>query len=199
MNNIIMELLLYIVLAVVFFCIVKILLDRTYLENLEMRLSTLTGKMYGVQEMLPNSDDSVEMIAKLDIFINQFTRYLDSKYPNDKKVKRLVNRIADTKFEESEYEKDVSSYTVNKGEMIKFCVRHKNDDKDHHDFDTLLFVVIHELAHVVSITKGHNQEFLENFKWLLKEASQSGLYHPQDYSKRPITYCGVRVTNNPML
>lgn len=199
MNYIIFEILLYIVLAIIFFCIVKILLDRNYLETLEMRLSTLTGKMYGVQEMLPNSDDSVEMIAKLDIFINQFVRYLDSKYPNDKKVKRLVNRIAETKFEESEYEPDVSSYTVNKGEMIKFCVRHKNDDKDHHDFDTLLFVVIHELAHVVSITKGHNQEFLENFKWLLKEASQSGLYYPQDYSKRPITYCGVRVTNNPML
>ena len=194
-----MELLLYIVLVLIIFCIVKILLDKGIIETLEMRMSSLTGKMYGIQEMLPNSDDSVEMIAKLDMFINQFTRYLDSKYPNDSKVKRLVNRLVDTKFEESEYEPDVSSYTVNKGEMIKLCVRHKNENNDHHDYDTLLFVVIHELAHVASITKGHNKEFLDNFKWLLKEANQSGLYHPQDYSKSPITYCGVRVTNNPML
>lgn len=168
-------------------------------ENLEMRKSTINGKKYGIQEMLTNADDTSDILAKLDIFIDKFVAYLDGKYRNDNRVKRLVYRLHDTKIEESPFKEDTSSYTINKGELMALCVRHKTGDNAFHDYQTLLFVVIHELAHVASITKGHNAEFLTNFKWLLKEADESGMYTPQDYSKEPITYCGVKVTNNPML
>ena len=41
-------------------------------------------------------------------------------------------------------------------------------------------------------------EFIENFKFLLKEAVAMGYYSPVDYSKNPFLYCGkVKVTNNP--
>ena len=169
------------------------------LENLEMQKSSLNGRSYGIQEMLPNADDAADVIAKLDIFIDKFVAYLDGKYPNDKRVKRLVYRLHDTKIEESPFKDGTSSYTINKGELMALCVREKNKSKDFHDYQTLLFVVIHELAHVASVTKGHNAEFLKNFKWLLIEADESGMYYPQDYSTSPITYCGVKVTNNPML
>jgi hypothetical protein len=168
-------------------------------ENLEMRKSSINGKKYGIQEMLTNADDTSDILAKLDIFIDKFIVYLDGKYRNDNRVKRLVYRLHDTKIEESPFKEDTSSYTINKGELMALCVRHKTGDNAFHDYQTLLFVVIHELAHVASITKGHNTEFLTNFKWLLKEADESGMYIPQDYSKEPITYCGVKVTNNPML
>ena len=68
------------------------------LENLEMQKSSLNGRSYGIQEMLPNADDAVDVIAKLDIFIDKFVAYLDGKYPNDKRVKRLVYRLHDTKI-----------------------------------------------------------------------------------------------------
>lgn len=168
-------------------------------ENLEMRKSSINGKKYGIQEMLTNADDTSDILAKLDIFIDKFVAYLDGKYRNDNRVKRLVYRLHDTKIEESPFKEDTSSYTINKGELMALCVRHKTGDNAFHDYQTLLFVVIHELAHVASITKGHNAEFLTNFKWLLKEADESGMYTPHDYSKEPITYCGVKVTNNPML
>ena len=41
------------------------------------------------------------------------------------------------------------------------------------------------------------EEFVENFKWLLQNANKLGYYEPVNYQKSPITYCGVKVTNNP--
>ena len=94
-------------------------------------------------------------------------------------------------------EEGVSSYTINKGELISMCVRHKKKNKNFHDYQTLLFVLIHELAHVASISKGHNKEFMTNFKFLLDHAGESKMDYAQNYSNSPITYCGVKVTNNP--
>ena len=178
----------------ILFCVIFL---RYGIEALENRYSNVSKKSYYIREELPNSDETADVIGKLELFIDKFVAYLDSKAPNDKRVKRLKDRLYDIRLEESKFEPGTSSYTINKGELISMCVRHKNEDKDFHDYQTLLFVVIHELAHVASISKGHNKEFLDNFKFLLKHAVESGKYHPVDYSKNPITYCGVKVTNNP--
>lgn len=175
-----------------------ILALQKYAEPLEMRRSTVNGKSYGVQEMLPNANLTADRIAKLEQFSNDLMNYLSARHPKDVRTKRLLDNLAEIKMEESPFEDDTSSYTVNKGELIALCIRNK-EDKDFHDWNTLLFVLIHELAHVASISTGHNQEFVRNFKWLLEQANAAGLYQPVDYSQNPITYCGVRVTNNPML
>lgn len=170
---------------------------RYGIEALENRYSNVSKKSYYIREELPNSDETADVIGKLELFIDKFIAYLDSKSPNDKRVKRLKDRLYDVKIEESPMEKDVSSYTINKGELISMCVRHKKKNKNFHDYQTLLFVLIHELAHVASISKGHNREFMTNFKFLLEHAVESKMYYAQDYSNSPITYCGVKVTNNP--
>ena len=170
---------------------------RYGIEALENRYSNVSKKSYYIREELPNSDETADVIGKLELFIDKFVAYLDSKVPNDKRVKRLKDRLYDVKIEESPMEEGVSSYTINKGELISMCVRHKKKNKNFHDYQTLLFVLIHELAHVASISKGHNREFMTNFKFLLKHAVESKMYYAQDYSNSPITYCGVKVTNNP--
>ena len=175
-----------------------ILLIQKLPEALEMRRSTVNGKSYGIQEMLPNANLTADRIAKLEKFTTDFMEYLTARYTNDVRTQRLLDNLAEIKMEESPFEDDTSSYTVNKGELIALCIRNK-EDKDFHDWNTLLFVLIHELGHVASVTTGHNEEFIRNFKWLLERANEAGLYKPVDYSKSPITYCGVRVTNNPML
>lgn len=169
------------------------------IEALEMRFSDVTNKKYGIQETLPKTKEAVNMIAQMDQFIDKFVAYLDAKNPNDRRVKRLVNRTNSIKIEESPFEPDTSSYTLNKGELMAFCVRSKEEPEQLHDYQTMLFVAIHELAHVASVSRGHGAEFVSTFKWLLHQADESGMYSPVDYSKAPITYCGVRVTNNPML
>ena len=178
----------------ILFCVIFL---RYGIEALENRYSNVSKKSYYIREELPNSDETADVIGKLELFIDKFVAYLDSKAPNDKRVKRLKDRLYDVKIEESPMEEGVSSYTINKGELISMCVRHKKKNKNFHDYQTLLFVLIHELAHVASISKGHNREFMTNFKFLLEHAVESKMYYAQDYSNSPITYCGVKVTNNP--
>lgn len=164
---------------------------------LAMRHSPLTGKSYGVHDHLPEHEKTANIMAQLDQFIERLAGYVRQADPADPRTTRLLERLADTRIEEAPWEPGTSSYTLNKGELIAFCVRSK-DDHEFHDQNTLLFVVIHELAHVASVSKGHNEEFMANFRWLLEHARASGLYQPVDYSRSPITYCGVRVTNNPL-
>ena len=86
---------------------------------------------------------------------------------------------------------------INKGELMALCLRHKKGEHPFHEYNTLQFVMIHELAHVASISEGHNQEFINNFRFLLRQANALGYYDPVNYSNKPINYCGIKVTNNP--
>ena len=80
---------------------------------------------------------------------------------------------------------------------MNLCIRQKNRDKTLHEHNLLMFVIIHELAHVASESVGHNTEFYRNFKFLLKEAAEHGIYNPVNFAKSPKKYCGIKVTNNP--
>ena len=127
------------------------------------------------------------------------------KYPRDERITRLSKGFKRVKIEETTEKSndDDTSYTINKGDLISICLR-KNDAKRNdihrpfHDYNTLCFVVIHELAHIASVSEGHNSEFIDNFRFLLREAVEMNYYNPIDYNKNPFLYCGkVKVTNNP--
>lgn len=159
--------------------------------------SKIDNKEYKVQEY-DKHYVAADMLAKINKTIDDIVIALKMKYPNDKRVKRFVYRLKNTELQETEHKPNESSYTLNKGELISFCLRKKNEEKEFHGLEEpIMFVLIHELAHIMSITEGHTSEFMDNFRFLLKEVHQFGLYSPQDYSKKPITYCGVRVTHNP--
>ena len=46
--------------------------------------------------------------------------------------------------------------------------------------NTLVFVAIHELGHVMSVSVGHTDEFWNNMRYLLKHAIEQGIYIEQD-------------------
>ena len=65
------------------------------------------------------------------------------------------------------------------------------------DVNTLTFVAIHELAHIMTVSEGHKQDFWRNFKFLLEQAKDAQLYRPEDYKRKPKDYCGMTITDNP--
>jgi hypothetical protein len=191
---------LFIAIIILFALILSILYKYHLLELfLEYRNST-NGKIYGIQESLTDSTTALELLTKLDNNMMSFIKSLHDKLPNDERVKRLVRGFKHVKIEETtenEHDDD-TSYTINKGESMSLCLREGKHPRPFHDYNTLCFVIIHELAHIASVSEGHNNEFIENFKFLLKEAVSMGYYSPIDYSKNPFMYCGkVKVTNNP--
>ncbi len=154
------------------------------------------NKLYNVQ----NYNNPEEAANILSFLVSQSVSLIDTlsrKYPTNDGVTRLKEKFNPDKIREAEHENNSTSYTINKGEMMHLCLRNKNIQKSLHDKNLLMFVIIHELAHIMSESIGHNTEFYNNFKFLLKEAVQSGIYYPDNFEKNPVTYCGISVTNNP--
>jgi len=61
----------------------------------------------------------------------------------------------------------------------------------------LTFVSIHELTHVMTASTGHGDDFWENFKFLLECAKTAGIHDPMDYKRKPTSYCGMTIRDNP--
>ncbi len=113
-------------------------------------------------------------------------------------VKRLTQKFNPNNISESGAKSKHTSYSVNKGEKIIFCLRQKNEEQTFVDENTIMFVAIHELAHIMTLSIGHEPEFWNNFKILLREAVAIGIYQKEDYSKNPKPYCGITVSDNPL-
>ena len=44
---------------------------------------------------------------------------------------------------------------------------------------------------------GHQQDFWQNFKFVLINAKEFGIYDPIDYKNKPQEYCGMTIEDNP--
>ena len=89
------------------------------------------------------------------------------------------------------------AYSVNKGEELSICIREK-DTEEFIDNNTILFVAIHELSHIMTDETGHTPLFWDNMKYLLEKASSIGIYKNIDYSKHAVTYCGMKIDSPPL-
>ena len=122
---------------------------------------------------------------------------MEEKYPSRENVKRLAKNFNPKKIVEILPTSSYTAYSENKGEKIAFCTTVKKNGNKLLDENTLTFVAIHELGHVMTESIGHKKEYWENFKFLLKNAAKMGIYDPVDYKKKPKEYCGMNITDNP--
>lgn len=189
------------IILLIFFVLIILIINENKIGELFLEYrNSGNGKRYGIQEIFQDSDIALEILAKLHNNMGVFVSKLKAKYPNDERVERLVKGFNRVEIEETTEKPndDNTSYTINKGELMSLCLRENSQGRPFHDYNSLCFVIIHEMAHIASVSEGHNFEFIENFKFLLKEAVAMGYYSPVDYSKNPFLYCGkVKVTNNP--
>ena len=90
-----------------------------------------------------------------------------------------------------------TSYTVNKGHELVFCLRHKDQEESLVKLNTLMFVALHEFAHVCSKSRDHTPEFWSNFKFIIQEAIKLGIWSYENYESTPVPYCGIMITDIP--
>ena len=132
---------------------------------------------------------------------NKLQKLVDSmklKYPNDESVIRMNKKFNADNISESGKSSQYTSYSVNKGEKIVFCIRQKDENESFVDLNTITFVAIHELAHIMTKSVGHTEEFWKNFKLLLEESIIIDVYTKEKYSQNPKEYCGIKVTDSPI-
>ena len=159
--------------------------------------SSYDGKSYLVRN-LKDSKKAANLLARVRNKCIKLSKYLVKKYPNEERVKRLLLNYRPDNISESSSSSKYTSYSVNKGEKIVFCLRSRDKDEKLVDENVMMFVALHELGHVMSISIGHTEEFWTNFKFLLKEGIKAGVYTKQDFRKKPVKYCGTDITDTPL-
>ena len=112
-------------------------------------------------------------------------------------IERLIGNFNSDAFSETTPDSKYTSYSVNKGEKINFCVRSKTDDKLVKE-NIMTFVAIHELGHLMTKSIGHDPDFWNNMRLLLKIAIDNGLYKNVDFNKTPEPYCGITISDTPL-
>ena len=113
-------------------------------------------------------------------------------------VKRLKSNYNENNISESSPGNKYTSYSINKGEKLVFCLRQKDGSDDLIDINTLMFVAIHELAHLMTESIGHTPEFWNNMRFLLKIGIKINVYEKQDFMSNPVDYCGMTITDTPL-
>lgn len=173
-----------------------------YLKNrdsfdLKCVVSTVNGDKYCVRER-SNVQSAADLLAKTTDKCKQLVEYTYKKHPEKENIKRLYEGFNPKQIMETLPTSEYTAYSENKGEKLAFCLNVEKKDNNHLiDENTLLFVAIHELSHIATKSIGHKSEFWDNFKFLLKEAEDAGIYKPVDYKKKPQEYCGMKIRDNP--
>ena len=161
--------------------------------------SRVDGRIYKVRD-LPDKQEAADLLAKVRIRLGKLCDQLVAKYPSKPQVQRMQQnfRADPDRFLEATPDASHTSYSVNKGEQIHLCLRQRNGpDESLVGEHVMMFVGIHELAHTITKSIGHEPEFWNNFGWLLREAEALGLYEHQDFKAHPVAYCGVSITDQP--
>lgn len=144
-------------------------------------------------------DDSLEaanLIATVRERLLVLMEHLEKSYgKDDKRVMLLKKNFRPDRLKEGVTTPGYTSYSVNKGEQIILCLRN-NDELV--DINTLFFVVLHEFAHLATESIGHTEEFWDNFRWILEESINIGLYIKQDFNIKNVEYCGMSITSSPL-
>jgi hypothetical protein len=167
------------------------------LFQLKCVVSTVDGDKYCVRER-DNLQPAVDLLATTSAKMVELVEFLKVKDPSDDRVKRLVKNFNARKIVETLPTSEFTAYSENKGRKIAFCLnKQKENNNNLIDQNTLMFVAIHEMAHITTLSIGHNKEFWDNFKYLLIKAKECKVYDPVDYSKERTDYCGMTISDNP--
>lgn len=179
----------FIVVVILFFYLKNHYAEVTYVK------STIDGENYLVRR-LPDKQKAADVLAQLAMDVEKLIKHLLAKYPDNADVRRLYKNFDKRHISESSPDSGYTSYSVDKGRRIVLCLRQKNANNTFVDYNTLVYVCLHEAAHCMVTDIGHTPHYWETFRFILKEAIEIGLYQKEDYSKSPKDFCGIKITSS---
>tara|TARA_B100000700_G_C14869486_1_gene772683 strand:+ start:510 stop:1085 length:576 start_codon:yes stop_codon:yes gene_type:complete len=187
-------------LTVLLLCIIVVFIYMNYIRKslyLDKIESSVNGKKYYVRN-LPDKNEAADKLANIGMSLQKLIDSLDEK---DKEKGEDILRLKES-FNSDYITENIPgsmyvAYSVNKGEELSICIREK-DTENFIDNNTIIFVAIHELSHIMTDEIGHTELFWDNMKYLLEKSSLVGIYKKIDYSKYPVMYCGMEIDSTPL-
>ncbi len=178
--------------------------------NTNLVKSDVDGNSYPVVSSYEDQQKAANMIANINLFTLDLIFKLKKKYltispitPEEIKGFEIANilhkKYSPGSLSENKPTSDKdTSYTQNKGEIISLCLREKQTGKNEfHSLDIIKFVMLHELAHIVTPEITHSNLFWTNFRFLLEFCKKYDIYVAPDYGKNNQAYCGMIIRYNP--
>ena len=200
-----------IIIIVLFICLAIYFLWCNYYffdENIYIT-SQLDNKKYLIRRGRNKStyflQHSADTLAEINRRVSILITIVNDKYDLDDTknyfIDHLTNNYNFNKLSEAAYDPRYTTYTVNKDEM-HICLRTRDSNENIYDINLLMYVILHELAHMCNYNKngypiqGHGNEFKYIFKTLVTEAINANLYVYTDYRKQPVEYCGMQLNSS---
>jgi len=160
-----------------------------------------TDKRFYLVRNSPDKQEAANMLAKIRKNIIHLSDKLEEdkdKYPEYKEyIELLHSKARDIVLIESTQDSAYTSYSLNKGEQIVFCLRTKRTGNKLHDINLIMYVVLHEISHVACpIYDNHGPLFRKIFAFLTNRAIEMGLYEKRDFVSHPEEYCGMTINES---
>lgn len=186
------------IIVVLIIIILYFIISKIVFYNKSEYLKSNTNDKYYLVKDTKNKYNKVDLIDKLFNSLNVLLEELkNSNYDfKDIDIEEIQEKIKNSEILENITGSD-TSYTVNKGEKIILCLADREND-NLYSYNLLMYVLIHELAHILNTTYGHDDNFKKTFRFILEKAIELNLYTYEDYKNNPVNYCGLILNTNIM-
>ena len=170
------------------------------INNSGLTKAEFDGQIFMVQE-LPDKMKAVDLLIKLKNDLSTIAQKTLERAKDEKNSEyigymQIINdRLNTVYIREVEKDSPYTSYSVNKGEELVFCLRNK-ETHQFYDYNKILYVAVHEIAHIGCPEVGHTKLFFELNRYILETAQQNNMYEFVDYNNTPEEYCGIQIYTN---
>jgi predicted metal-dependent hydrolase len=116
-------------------------------------------------------------------------------------INRLHERVHNIIIVESTQDSIYTSYSINKGEQIVFCLRSRKLLNQLHDINLMMYVCLHEISHVASPSYepehgNHGPIFKKVFSFILDQAEKINIYKKINFREKSEEYCGLIISDS---
>jgi hypothetical protein len=173
--------------------------------------SDVDNELYLVRDR-EDKKQAANLLANIKNNIFVLTDYMYEKIQNKENltqeykenipyIKQLKKNIKNVVIRESSQNSVYTSYTVNKGDSIVFCIRSKSINKylknsNLHNLNLVMYVALHEISHVACPEYNHTPLFKRIFNFIATEAVNIGIYRKIEFETNPKEYCGMTITDS---
>lgn len=193
------NILIYISLFVLIYFFYKRYIEISYVK------SSVDNRHYIIRNRYEDfkSRETADVLAQINQRVEKLIQHL--QLSNNQMTKQFGEKLAKVYnpnvISEAAFDTRYTTFTIDKQDM-HICLRTRDDQQQAYDINILMYVVIHELAHMINYDEsgtpilGHGREFQKIFKMLIKEAILAEVYKYENYRENPREYCGITINSN---
>jgi hypothetical protein len=149
--------------------------------------------------------ESANTLAHINLRIEKLIEHLEKNYSNDPSKNYFILKLKQNyhpyMISEAAVDPKYTTFTVDKQD-INICLRTRDRYEHIYDINLLMYVVLHELAHLCNYTRnghpiiGHGDEFKYIFAFLVQESMKIGIYNYENYANAPKEYCNIIINSS---